>query len=112
MIGRLRRRDEFTDLRRHGVRVRNDPLWCSYRYDPALSEARVAFAIARPVGTAVQRNRLRRRLRALLEACDVPPGRWIIGADRAAVELSFDELRHSLATLVRRAESRATGRRR
>ena len=36
--------------------------------DPEVT--RVAYAIGRPVGTAVRRNRLRRRLRAVLDRCE------------------------------------------
>jgi ribonuclease P protein component len=60
----------------------------------------VAFAIGRPLGTAVARNRLRRRLRAILAAIDVPPGIYLIGADPAVHELTFDELRSATVALI------------
>jgi ribonuclease P protein component len=60
----------------------------------------VAFAIGRAVGNAVTRNRLRRRLKAILADSDVPTGLLLIGARPAAVELSFDDLRVVLVKLM------------
>ena len=67
MIGRIQRRREFAELSR-GRRAKTETLWCRYVDDPQLVPPRVAFAIGRVVGTAVRRNRLRRRLRAILGA--------------------------------------------
>jgi len=59
---------------------------------------RVAFAIGRSVGSAVVRNRLRRRLRELLRAAsngDTPRlacGALLVGARPGAAERSFGEL--------------------
>lgn len=100
MIGRIRDRDAFVRLRRDGVRVGIDPLWCSFLHDPSLRPPRVAFAIGRAVGSATRRNLLRRRLRALLAEMDVPPGLLLVGARPAAVELTFDELRKVLDELL------------
>ena len=41
-------------------------LWCRYLNDPAVTPVRVGFAVGRSYGRAVERNRLRRRLRAIL----------------------------------------------
>jgi ribonuclease P protein component len=102
LIARLRGREAFRRLRRRGVRYRVEPLWCSFVHDPDLNPPRVGFAIGRPVGTAVQRNRIRRRLRALLRELPVPPGLLLIGVEIRTVELTFDELRTTLERLLRR----------
>lgn len=100
LIDRVRERDTFIRLRREGTRVRIDPLWCSSVPDPNVSPPRVAFAIGRAVGPAVTRNRLRRRLRALLANSDVPPGIYLFGASERACELTFDELSQQLTQLM------------
>jgi ribonuclease P protein component len=110
LIGRVRERAAFVRLRREGVRVRIEPLWCSFVDDPLMTPPRVAFAIGRAVGTAVARNRLRRRLRAILGGIDVPPGIYLIGAAPAAAELTFDELRTVTVRLIARATSRSPAR--
>ena len=62
---------------------------------------RVAYAIGRPVGGAVVRNRLRRRLRAvvseLAKAGQLPSGAWLIGAGPPAVEMTYEHLKASVA---------------
>jgi ribonuclease P protein component len=108
LIDRIRERDAFIRLRRDGVRVRIDPLWCSFVPDSEVVPPQVAFAIGRATGSAVQRNRLRRRLRALLRDCDVPPGLLLIGANSRANEHTFDELGQCLNILIRKAAARST----
>lgn len=60
---------------------------------------RVAYAIGRTVGGAVVRNRLRRRLRAIV--CELGPllrpGAYLIAAAPGAASSSFGELRTSVA---------------
>jgi ribonuclease P protein component len=102
LIDRVRERDAFVRLRRDGARVRADPLWCSFVLDPDLVPPQVAFAIGRAVGSAVSRNRLRRRLRAVLANSDVPPGLYLIGARVPACEHTFADLEHSVAELLRK----------
>ena len=106
MIDRVRERDAFVRLRRDGVRVRTDPLWCSFVPDPNLVPPQVAFAIGRAVGSAVRRNRLRRRLRAVLAACDIPPGLYLVGARTPACEQTFAELEQTVHALVTKIHSR------
>ena len=51
--------------------------------DSSLPSPQVAFAIGRPFGSAVRRNRLRRQLRAILTAreSDLGPGMFLIGVN-------------------------------
>lgn len=64
----------------------------------------MAFALGRTLGTAVTRNRLRRRLRAILREIDrtapLPPVLLLIGARPAATELTFGELRTETVALI------------
>ena len=67
----------------------------------------MAFALNRALGTAVTRNQLRRRLRALLREIDstLPGGMLLIGATPRATELTFDQMRAELAQLLTKATS-------
>jgi ribonuclease P protein component len=65
----------------------------------------VAFSVGRAVGGAVARNRLRRRLRAIIAARAgsdlLPHGHLLVGARVGACERSFDELDADVTTLLR-----------
>jgi ribonuclease P protein component len=60
----------------------------------------VAYAISRAVGTAVVRNRVRRRLRALVSAAvadaAMGPGDYLISVRPAAAERPYAELGRDL----------------
>lgn len=105
LIGRIRERHAFVRLGREGTRIRRSALWCSWCPDPDSTATFVAFAINRAYGPAVTRNRLRRRLRAILRELDrsdpLPPGLLLIGPRPPAIELTFDQLRHELTALTR-----------
>jgi ribonuclease P protein component len=62
---------------------------------------RIAFAIARNVGSAPVRNRLRRRLRSAIRSLDLRPGAsYLVGATPAAVSTGYDKLVTTLGDLV------------
>jgi ribonuclease P protein component len=63
----------------------------------------VAFAVPRAVGGAVDRNRLRRRLRAALHDLEpelVPGGAYLFGAGPAAMSATPAELHDTLLRLL------------
>lgn len=63
----------------------------------------MAFAIGRAIGSSVVRNRVRRRLRAVLStqpAGQLPPGWYMIGARPGIVERSFAQLTRDVIELV------------
>jgi ribonuclease P protein component len=80
-------------------------LWCTYLDDPSTSPPRVAFAIGRRVGSAVERNRLRRRLRAIVASSDdlLQSGALLIGARPSSPELTYGRLQTEVRTLLERA---------
>jgi ribonuclease P protein component len=91
-------------LSERGRRVQAGALWCTFVLDPAVQPPQVAFSISRAVGTAVVRNRLRRRLRAILQARshDLPGGTFLFGARPRAAVASFDELVFAVTQLLDR----------
>ena len=99
LIWRIRDRTTFLDLRRRGRRIRRGPVTVTWLAGGEGQPPRVAYAIGRSVGGAVVRNRLRRRLRAAVgELADsIPAGAWLIGAGAGAVDMTYDDLKASVA---------------
>lgn len=104
MIQPIRERAAFRRLAADGTRIRRSALWCTWCPDPDSTATYVAFALGRALGPAVARNRLRRRLRALLREIDatspLPIGALLIGAHPRAIELTFDQLRSELTAMI------------
>jgi ribonuclease P protein component len=115
----MRRRQDFAAAVRHGRRV-GRPLLVAYLLCPRVSEsrdgvpARVGFVVGRSVGSAVDRNVVRRRLRhlvrerlaalppstllvirALAGAGEAPAGRLAEDLDAACARLSLSRERAS-----------------
>ncbi|HVE98059.1 MAG TPA: ribonuclease P protein component [Mycobacteriales bacterium] len=110
---RLRHRDDFTAVLRHGRRTTSPPLVIHVLPPNSPTDrsvgTRVGFVISAKVAGAAQRNRLRRRLRHICVDLlgELPPGtRLVVRALPGAAELGFAEL----AGIVRRCSRRvATG---
>lgn len=114
MIWRIRERQSFRRLTAEGDRARAGALWCHALLDPPESRTppRVAFAIGRAVGPAATRNRLRRRLRAVVQTAArdgaVPSGMFLIGARPEAIGCTVDELTASVRRLLAQLTGRPT----
>jgi len=93
--GRVRTRGEFAALRERGSRSRQRSLRVLHLPDDA-DGVRVAFAIGRPVGTAVVRNRLRRQLRAAIRELAPSPGLYLLSVTPNAPQQSYSDLRAEL----------------
>jgi ribonuclease P protein component len=65
---RLRRRPDFASAIRHGERAGRPPVVVHLLAADPSSGVRVGFVVNRAVGSAVVRNRVRRRLRHLVAA--------------------------------------------
>ena len=105
-IERLKGRDEFAEVSRRGRRFPGSGLAITYL--PADSagtgdgegSARVAYAVGRGIGTAVARNRVRRRLRSIMrELADdqrVPAGSYLVSVYPGASDHSYADLKASV----------------
>jgi ribonuclease P protein component len=103
----------FERFRTDGRRFRHGVLWCSWVDDEAATPPGVAYALGRGLGGAVVRNRVRRRLRALLadeaRARPLPSGYYLLGATPEAASATFDALRVDLRGLFARIEAAVHG---
>ncbi len=73
--------------------MRSGPISVRFVADDAADPPRVAFAIPRKVGTAVTRNRVRRRLRAVLRSHALDPGLYLVRVSPGAGQLTSAQLR-------------------
>jgi ribonuclease P protein component len=105
LIWRVDRRNTFTALRR-ARRHREGPLTVSWVGGNPVEPPRVAYTIGRRVGSAVVRNRVRRRLRVLVrEAAPLlHPGAYMISVGPEAALLSHQKLRTLLVKVLNHVE--------
>lgn len=92
-------------LRAEGVKSGRGPLRVQYRSD-ADPVTRTAFSISRSVGNAVTRNRIRRRIQAVLRELDreienlPPPGDLLIRVTAPLDSWSHAQLRNTMIDLL------------
>ena len=69
----------------------------------------IAFAVSKRCGGAVQRNLIRRRLRAAADqiAAGIPVGAYLIRTEPEVAELSYVEVVHSLREAIGRAAKKS-----
>ncbi len=76
--------------------------------------ARVGFTVTKKVGNAPERNRVRRRLRAVLRQADpntlLPCSDYVVIGRRAALSRDFSDLQSDLAGALRRLARNAAPR--
>lgn len=109
VVGRIRRRSSFRALTRPEGRATDGPLAVAYaRVAEGQGMPVVAYAVGRRAGCAVERNRLRRRLRAATRSAapDLPEGAYLVRAAPPAAQLPFADLRRALSSAARAAASR------
>jgi len=77
------------------------------------AEARIGFTVSKKVGTAVERNRVRRRLREIVKRCEAllrPGYDYVLVGRRFALEAPFQDMAAAFDKALRRihAERRPT----
>ena len=75
-----------------GRRARRGGLTVWSLQNPSRAYPRLGLAVGTGTGKAVVRNRIRRRLRALVRALPVDGVDLVVKVDRSAAQLSFQEL--------------------
>jgi ribonuclease P protein component len=98
-LWRITDRRTFSALRRDGRRARSGAIavtWLPAPPEQPATPPRAAFAVTRPSGGAVVRNRIRRRLRAALRelhaAGSLPDGTYLLSAGPEARTLPWPDL--------------------
>ncbi len=117
MVAPVRTRQEFTALSRSRARGRSGPIRVTRAPVPSddrsADEPRVAYAVPTRVGSAVVRNRVRRRLRALMSSLGpddgLTPGLYLVATRPEVVDLPAPELRRHLTTALRATQPARTG---
>ena len=93
----------YQQVARRGRRV-GDTFLLLRALPNALEESRFGLAVGKDVGTAVIRNRLKRRLREVLRHTPVRKG-WdiVFSVRKEAVRATFGDLKGSVLSLLKRA---------
>lgn len=107
MPGRVSSRQEFAEFGRSPWKASSGPL--RVVFVPSEDGIRGAYAISKRVGGAVVRNKIRRRLRSVLDesAKSIQPGKYLIRCGVETKGLSYDELRTHLLRALQRLESKS-----
>ncbi len=103
---RLRSPRDFAAVRAHGRAVHSPALALGWR-DTGTAQTQIGFVVGKRTGNAVTRNRIKRRLRAILQQRlgHLAPGMAIVLTARPpAADLPFAALEHEVQTLLRRAK--------
>ena len=82
--------------------MRRGPITVTWAPGDPAEPPRVAYAIGKQVGGATVRNRVRRRLRAIVRDNELPlgPGAWLIGAAPEVAKLSYGELQAAVSEAI------------
>ena len=114
-VGRITSRAAFAELQRSRARGSSGPVGALFspadEGTPGLFP-QVGYAIGSRCGTAVVRNRLRRRARAVVraEAPNLRLGSYLVRLGPGAASLTPGEFRVDVATALRRAGQASEGR--
>jgi len=106
VVAPVRSREDFAALSRSRARGSSGPIWVVHAppTDAQPPVAQVAYAVSKKVGSAVVRNRVRRRLRPLMDDLAAHgvllPGGYLVGVRPDVVGLPAAELRRHLVGAV------------
>lgn len=101
---RLRRSEDFRACYEKGHMHRGS-LVVVHVLPNSLPVTRIGYSVSKRLGKAVQRNRVRRRLQAIMREYDLVPGYDIVVAARVrAKDATFAELKKGVDTVLRRAK--------
>jgi ribonuclease P protein component len=107
---RLRKRREFEECYASGVRVSGRHVQVFFLAGDSPGRPRLGISVPRRVGSAVERNRVRRRLREIFRRnrglLAASADRLVVNARPSAAAASFRELSEDYRRALRRASTR------
>jgi ribonuclease P protein component len=110
-LWRITDRGTFQALRQQGRRARRGPLtvtWLPPEVASPPTPPRAGFAVGKAAGGAVLRNRVRRRLRAVLRQLAtegrLPAGSYLLGGSAALATMRWTELVELVAATIAEAQ--------
>jgi|ERR1700754_1673542 ribonuclease P protein component len=112
-MNRLKQRADFVAAS-HGPRMASSAFVVQSRVRDDDGPIRVGFTVTKKVGTATERNRVRRRLRELVKRLDVtsmrPHHDYVIVGRRAALDRGFETMLNDLRSALGRLEQQTSKR--
>lgn len=100
---RLREASEFSRVKQQGSSQAGRFVVVNVLRDPDAVPWRSGIITSRKVGGAVQRNRVRRRLREIIRGAELCDGIWIVTIARyRAAEAEFEDLRKDWLRVAKR----------
>ena len=107
MPGRVSTRRRFAEFATPTGRGKSGTLRIVFVEHSDQGSCDVAYAISRKVGNAVQRNKIRRRIRAAMDSFSPAPrpGLYLIKCANGTGQLSYDELEQHLRAALQRAHA-------
>lgn len=109
---RLKRRADFLSAAK-GARIQAPSFTMQARDRRDRSSPRVGFTVTKKTGNAVERNRIRRRLRAAMDKVGAREGRagfdYVIVARRQALTSPYDTMIEELERALTRLHERKSG---
>ena len=100
---RLRKSFEFKQVKRKGMRFRDNALWVQGYVDESVGAKKIGIIATKRLGGAVRRNLAKRRMRELFRQSQhlVKPGSHIVVLPRTeSLALSYGELRKRFLKLI------------
>lgn len=103
---RLKKRGEFKKVYTEGKSVASPCLILYFKKRNALKQTRIGFSISKKLGCAVERNRIKRRLREAIRPYlnIIEPGYDLFFIARHKIKgISFEDVEKNMLNLIKRA---------
>lgn len=103
---RLKKKTEFSKVYQAGKSVANKYLILFYKPTKGQDKNRIAFAVSKKMGTAVERNRIKRRMREAMRPLlsNIKPNYDLIFIARIKIKgISFDNVEKNMVALLQQA---------